>query len=175
MSNNVEDGSTKIMKYTDKNARGLLMNIIGHDIIHDYGPTIGDKRWSKVDEMISLFVFKEEAQPSVGGQRGGSDGDDSPYRSDSESETQNIPIPRTPERQRNQQEFTTPERGQQQTPSEPGSGQSGRSGQTDSDSETQNIPIPRTPERQRNQQEFTTPERGRQQPSSEPGSGQSGR
>lgn len=64
--------NTKNMMYNDIDARGLLMNIFGHDIIHDYGPKSSDTRWRHVDEIIETFIFKNTSV-----QTGGGDGDES--------------------------------------------------------------------------------------------------
>jgi len=52
------ENSIKNMEYDEMDARGLLMNILGHDIIHDYGPKSSSTRWKHVDEIINLFIFK---------------------------------------------------------------------------------------------------------------------
>ncbi len=74
-------GGPHEMKYSSDDACGLLMNIMGHDVIHDYGVHMGDARWRKVDEIIDTFILK-----NMPVQTGGGEGDDDKKEPDSSQE-----------------------------------------------------------------------------------------
>lgn len=47
--------SQKIINFTKDNIKFLLLNILGHDVIHDFYGNLGKDRWKKVNSLSSRF------------------------------------------------------------------------------------------------------------------------
>jgi len=52
--------------FNEENMLFLLLNIIGHDVNHDYSITLGDKRWNEVVSIVRKF--KSDFTFTMGGQ-----------------------------------------------------------------------------------------------------------
>jgi len=94
---------THEMVYSSDDACGLLMNIMGHDVIHDYGVHMGDSRWKKVDEIIDTFILKNMPL-----QTGGGEGDDDKEEPDSFEEDTENELKDTQESQKSRDEVVLP-------------------------------------------------------------------
>ena len=47
--------SQKIINFNTDNIKFLLLNILGHDVIHDFYGSLGKERWNKVTSLASKF------------------------------------------------------------------------------------------------------------------------
>lgn len=47
--------SQQIIKFSKDNIKFLLLNILGHDVIHDFYGNLGKKRWNKVSSLVNKF------------------------------------------------------------------------------------------------------------------------
>jgi hypothetical protein len=58
-----------VMNYPDKDATFLILNILAHDVIHDYGANSTEKRWSDVQKYAKQFStdYSTFSMPTVGG------------------------------------------------------------------------------------------------------------
>ena len=62
--------TSKNLHFTKDKATYLLLNIIAHDVIHDYGPAGGtEKRWSDNQQIVQQFTqdYYSFSNPTVGG------------------------------------------------------------------------------------------------------------
>ena len=64
--------TSRNLHFTKDKATYLLLNIIAHDVIHDYGPAGGtEKRWSDNQQIVKQFTqdYYSFSNPTVGGQK----------------------------------------------------------------------------------------------------------
>lgn len=47
--------SQQIIKFSKDNINFLLLNILGHDVIHDFYGNLGKERWNKVSSLVNKF------------------------------------------------------------------------------------------------------------------------
>ena len=45
----------KIINFNKDDLKFLLLNILGHDVIHDFYGNLGKERWNKVNSLASKF------------------------------------------------------------------------------------------------------------------------
>lgn len=47
--------SQQMIKFSKDNIKFLLLNILGHDVIHDFYGNLGKERWNKVSSLVNKF------------------------------------------------------------------------------------------------------------------------
>lgn len=53
--NKINDNNTRLMQYNKDDTRFLLINILSHDVIHDFFGNLGVKRWKGAESVIKQF------------------------------------------------------------------------------------------------------------------------
>lgn len=47
---------SNILKYDTSTIKFLMLNILGHDVIHDFGSDAGSDRWTRISDVIQKFI-----------------------------------------------------------------------------------------------------------------------